>query len=403
MKNTKKWTKFRHKVFTGLLRHTLGNYVRLKYRIKIEKLKNQGKRNYLILFNHQTAYDQFFVGLGFNGPIYYLTSEDVFANGFASALIKYLVAPIPIKKQGTDVHAIINCTKVANEGGTIAIAPEGNRTYSGETGYINPSIAPLVKKLRLPLALFKIEGGYGVHPRWADDVRHGKMRAYVSSVIEPEEYENMTNDELFSIIKEQLYVNEAHDCGKYTSKKLAEGIERAIYVCRNCGLSSFETHADSIRCKTCGETIRYLPNKRLLSENADFPFNFLLDWYNYQNDFIYNLDLKAYEKKVIFTDKIRFSELTSGKKRQLIKKEATLRLYVDKITLDEGEQDEAVFLFNELSGTTVLGKNKLNIYIKKQTYQIKGNKSFCAVKYVNMFYKYKLIAKGETNGKFLGL
>ena len=109
--------------------------------------------------------------------------------------------PIPIKKQSTDLKAVMNCMKVAKEGGTIAMAPEGNRTFSGKTEYMNPAVARLAQKLKLPIAIFRIEGGYGVHPRWADDVRKGKMRAYVSRVIEPEEYKQMSDEELFEILE----------------------------------------------------------------------------------------------------------------------------------------------------------------------------------------------------------
>ncbi len=403
MKKTKKWTKFRHRIVTGLVRFAFGPYARLKYGIKVEKFQGQGKRQYLILFNHQTAFDQFFVGLAFKGPVYYLTSEDVFANGLTSSLIKYLVAPIPIKKQSTDVHAVINCMKVAKEGGTIAMAPEGNRTYSGETGYMNPAVAPLAKKLGLPIAFLRIEGGFGAHPRWADNVRRGKMRAYVSSVVEPDEYAKMTNDELYSLITESLYVNEARDDCEYRHKNLAENIERAIYVCRNCGLSSFTTKADLIKCKKCGEEVRYLPNKRLECKNSDFPFNFLLDWYNYQSDFVNALDTEALGGEAIYTETARFSELIPHKKRKLLKKSVTLRLYGNKITVDEGEACEKLFSFDELSGATVLGKNKLNIYTKNKTYQFKGDKSFCALKYVNLYFRRKNIIKGDKDGKFLGL
>ena len=57
------------------------------------------------------------------------------------------MAPIPIKKQTMDITAVKNCILVAREGGTICIAPEGNRTYSGRTEYMRPSIASLAKKL----------------------------------------------------------------------------------------------------------------------------------------------------------------------------------------------------------------------------------------------------------------
>jgi 1-acyl-sn-glycerol-3-phosphate acyltransferase len=78
----------------------------LKYRIKIEKFKEQEKRPYLLLLNHQTPFDQFFVGISFRGPVYYLATEDIFSKGWVSSIINYVIAPIPIKKQTTDIKAI---------------------------------------------------------------------------------------------------------------------------------------------------------------------------------------------------------------------------------------------------------------------------------------------------------
>ena len=108
-------------------------FAKWKYHAKMERFREQGDRQYLILHNHQTPFDQFFVGMIFKGPLYYLATEDLFSNGWTSWAIKKLVAPIPIRKQTTDISAIRNCLKVAKEGGTLVISPEGNRTYTGRT------------------------------------------------------------------------------------------------------------------------------------------------------------------------------------------------------------------------------------------------------------------------------
>lgn len=79
----------------------------LMFGIKVEKFKEQGIRPYLILMNHQTTFDQFFVGMAFKGPIYYVATEDIFSNGFVSSLIRFLVEPIPIKKQTTDMLLLL--------------------------------------------------------------------------------------------------------------------------------------------------------------------------------------------------------------------------------------------------------------------------------------------------------
>ena len=401
-KNNKKWIRLRHSIVRNLLYGTLGVYSRLKYNIKIDRFKEQQKRPYLVLFNHQTAYDQFFVGMAFRGPVYYMASEDLFSNGFSSSLIRYLVAPIPIKKQTADVRAIMNCMKVAKEGGTIAIAPEGNRTYSGQTEYMNPSIAPLAKKLGMPIALYRIEGGYGVHPRWSDVVRRGKMHGYVSEVIYPEEYESLTYDELMERIEKGLYVNEAQADADFSHPKLAEYLERAIYYCPYCGLSEFESRGDIIKCKKCAREVRYTPKKELVGVGFDFPYRFVLDWYRAQSDFTNALDVGKYTEEPLSEDVADFYEVIPYKNKKLLSSGAKITLYGDRILIRD-ENEDRLFSFDEVSAVTVLGKNKLDIYIGKSIYQIKSSKRFNALKYVHIYNRHKNIARGDENVKFLGL
>ena len=173
MSKQETWMKPRNRIITELARPLIGTYSRWKYGVTVEPFREQGDRQYLVLMNHQTAFDQFFIGMAFRGPVYYLASEDLFSKGWISTLLRWAVAPIPIKKQTTDVRAVRNCLKVIKEGGTLALSPEGNRTYSGKTEYMNPAIVKMAKKFKLPIALLRIEGGYGVEPRWSDKTRRG--------------------------------------------------------------------------------------------------------------------------------------------------------------------------------------------------------------------------------------
>lgn len=402
-KKQKKWIKPRHRVITELARVVLAPYTRLKFGVKVERFKAQGDRQYLVLYNHQTSFDQFFVGMAFRKPVYYLASEDIFSLGWLSKLLRYAVEPIPIKKQTTDVSAIRNCVRVAKEGGTIAIAPEGNRTYSGRTEYMNPSIVSLAKILKLPIALFRIEDGYGVQPRWSDSVRKGKMRAYISRVIEPEEYAQMTTDELFGQIRDGLDVREDRVTGTFKSDRQAEYLERAIYVCPECGLSAFESQGDVTACKGCGRKVRYLPTKELQGVGWDCPFHFVADWYQYQADFVNGLDTAAMTDKPLYRERAQLSEVILYKKKQLLRSEVQLALYGDRIVVDEGTAEELLLPFDEVSAAVVLGRNKLNIYHQDHVYQFKGDKHFNALKYVHLCFRYKNISKGEYDGKFLGL
>lgn len=401
-KKQKKWMKFRHRVVRNIAFCILYPYSRMKYGIKVEKFREQGDRPYLILFNHQTAFDQFFVGMAFRGPVYYVASEDLFSMGWVSKLIRWAVAPIPIKKQTTDLNAVMTCIRVAREGGTIAIAPEGNRTFSGETVYMSDAIAPLAKKLKLPIALYRLEGGYGVQPRWSDEVRKGKMRGYVAHVIEPEEYAAMSNEELFARIKEQLYVNEANDNHRFRSERQAEFLERALYVCPDCGFVKLESHGNEIHCTKCGKTFVHGEDKRITGKGFTSPFPFVKQWYDYQQKLVNELDVSAWYDTPVFTDTADLSEVVIYQDKKPMEQGVTVSLYGNRITL-AGKADTWEFPFEEVSAVTVLGKNKLNIYHNKRVYQLKSDERFNALKYVNLFHRYKNVMKGEENGEFLGL
>ena len=397
----KKWILPRHKVVVALLRPFFSLYTRLSYGVKPEKVNDD--RAYLVLLNHQTAFDQFFVSLSFPKPVYYIASEDLFSNGWISSAIRYLVAPIPIKKQTTDIAAVMTCIRVAREGGTIAIAPEGNRTYSGKLVYMSDSIAPLAKKLKLPIALYRIEGGYGVQPRWSDGLRRGKLRAYVSQVIEPEEYQQMSNEELFDKIREGLNVDEAVADHIYRSRKQAEYLERAMYVCPFCGLAEFESRGNDITCKTCGRVITHNADKTLSGQGFTFPFRFVHDWYAHQEKFVNSLDVTAMTEEALYQDTVRLSEVIVCKKKNLLRKAAKISLYGNRMVIDEGTDKEETWMFDDINVVTVLGRNKLNVYYGKQLLQFKGSKRFNALKYVHIFYRYKNIVRGNPDAEFLGL
>ena len=401
----KKWIKKRHSVIRVIAGALMKPVLKHKYHINIEKFDEKPQRQYLILFNHQTPADQFFVSLSFKKPVYYVASEDIFSNGWISKLLRFAAAPVPIKKFTGDARAVLTCVKIAAEGGTIAMAPEGNRTYSGRTGHIMRSVVPFVRKLKLPVVLYRIEGGYGAEPRWSSVVRKGSMRSYVSRLIEPEEYEKLSDDELYSAIKEGLFVDENKAGELYRSNKRAEYIERAAYVCPFCGPAAFESLKNRVTCTKCGRTVEYGEDKRLKGVGFDFPFEFFGEWYDHQNSFILGLDPDAYADEPLFRDKADLYRVNLYKNKKRIGKDVDIALYGSKIELSGGGTEERVIPFDEISVAAVLGRNKLNIYHGKETLQIKGPKRFNALKYMNLFYRYKQVINrsGDEYGQFLGL
>ena len=87
----------------------------------------------------------------------------------------------------------------------------------------------------------------------------------------------------------------------------------------------------------------------------------------------------------------------------LLREDAALRLYGNRVVIDEGTVQEMTLPFSEATAVTVLGRNKLNVYYGGKVYQFKGDKRFNALKYVHIYYRHKNITRGDSNDQFLGL
>jgi hypothetical protein len=160
-----------------------------------------------------------------------------------------------------------------------------------------------------------------------------------------------------------------------------------------------------VRCLSCGRGGRYLESKELEGIEEKTSFRFLAHWYEYQENFVRALDLSPYEDAPMFTDgEVRLSRVIPYEKKVKLEKKAVVSLYGKSIAV-KGKKEEYLFSFDEVSAVTVLGRNKANIYIDKDIYQLKGDKRFNALKYMHIYHCYKNSKEAEKNGKelFLGI
>lgn len=377
--------------------------IKLKYHCTIEKFTDR-TRNYLILSNHQTDFDQFFISAIFSQPVYFVALEDLFSMGFVSKLISWLAAPIPIMKGSNDVSAVMNSIRVAKEGGTVCLFPEGNRTYSGKTCFIGPQIAKLAKVMKLPIAFVRIEGGYGIKPRWSDFIRKGKMKASVCEVLEPQDYKELSNEDLYAKICSTLSVDDTDSTQDFVSEHIAEGIEKVLYYCPDCGITTFSSKGETFTCNHCHKSHKYLKNQRIKALEGKTFFNKMTDWYDAQEAFIRNLDLSLYHESSIGQDTVKLTEVIPCKKKVVISKKAGSLLFGDRIeTVNKNKQ--STWEFDDISAMTCVADHKLNIYHKDGLFQLSGDKHFNALKYCNIYYHHKYVFKDNKTDsfEFLGL
>lgn len=404
---TKKWTRPRHRIIRNLLALPFAIAAKAMYGFKGQVIKDSNKRQYIIVMNHQTPFDQFFIGLSFNCPVYYVATEDIFSLGFLSRLLEWAVAPIPIKKSTQDINAIRSIMQVVKEGGTICIFPEGNRTYSGSTEYVKPAITKLIKMTGLPVAIMKLEGGYGVEPRWSTKRRKGKVTATLSKVLEPEDYKKMSAEDFYHEITENFMVNESEGNNFYESKESAESMERILYVCPECGLSHFTSSKDTVTCEKCGLSARYTPDLKFQAIKGNLTFPTMKEWYDYQEHYIGSLNPDNFSETPVYSETVTLSKVRLYKSKISISKACSFELYGNRYILKDDEGLNLQMNFDDIKAVSVLGRNKLNIYHQDDVYQIKSDEKFNAVKYMHFYFHYKNTKsekdlKGDGN-EFLGL
>lgn len=400
-----KWIKKRHRIITIILRPFLKIYLRLAYRCKFEGVIKT-KTPHLILYNHQTSMDQFMIGVMFKKQIYYMATEDLFSKGNLSKLIKWLVNPIAKSKSVQDMTAIRTCIQVAKEGGNIAIAPEGNRTYSGKICNIDDGIAKLAKLLKLDLVIINIVGGYAVEPRWGVKKRKGKMRVFVNTIIKKEELSNYSTDELYKLIVEKLNVEQYETNQTSKSNSRAEKLERVLYMCPKCGkYHTIKSKGNYIFCTNCDLKLEYNEHLKFVNCNQEekSPFVDVNEWWKYQEKEISNKSMQDLEQLSYCDDNIKFMQTIVAKKK--------VPLGVGKVSMNlsaisvKTNIDEFEFKMADILAIACCGKHKMNIYLRDNSvYQIKGQEDYNPVKYMQFYYHFKNLSEGGiTHDEFLGI
>lgn len=397
---TKKASNF----FFFLLRCVFIPYLFFRYGLRIDRtISRKIKGPCIIVSNHVTFHDPFIVGISFRFGINFLASDSIFRNGFKSSIMKILVRPIPIVKGSSDPSAIREIISVIKQGGSVAIFPEGNRTFFGQTSNIKPTIGKLAKKLNVPLVMFQIRGGYHTSPRWMEGVSKGKMSASVVKVVSTDELSMLKDEEINNIISEQLYFNDYEynmiKKIKFKGKRRAEHLETVLFACPIChSLTDLESNKSDFYCNKCLAKVKIDEYGFLNSSNSvnKMPST-ILEWSNIQLDIVKRIDFSQHSKIPLFSDSFvkLFSFLRAG--MQKLECEGAISLFDNRIIIG----DKVIFI-NDISDTALHGVYKLQIYLTNgDKYMIQSTNKTNLMKHMICIYqiKYNL---SDTKGDFYG-
>ena len=370
-------------------------YFKLGYRIK-NKYKIKKGESVVILSNHQTDYDPIIVRLAFNRYIYTLATDNIFAKKSTARFITRL-GGIPKRKGLPDLKSLISLKRLANSGGSLLIFPEGNRSYAEFQYNISGEFAKWIASLKSTIVIFNINGGFGSFPRFGTKRRKGKFTGEIKKVLKYEEYSNMSSEELQNVILENLKVFDSDSGNLYKSNKRAEYLERMFFACPKCSKANMlVSNGNYIKCNNCGLEVEYKEDLKLDSNDEEFRFKRLVEWYDFQKEWMRDLIIK--DNETIFKDEkveLYLANPYSGKK--LLDK-GNLSVNTKEITIGNTK-----FNIEDIETASPVSGRTLCVTINGDNYVIRGNERFNSLKYVFLFHKLETKMKLNNTDKYYSI
>ena len=261
---------------------------------KLERIDMKGlKPPFIILSNHQTFSDMKVNAiLTYPYDFHSITSLEGYYGfcGIRGWLMKR-VGCIPKRRFTTDPHLISSCETILNEYGDIlTIYPEAAYSNVGITADFPDSYGALVKKLKKPLVIVVHRGNYLRQPFW-DWERKRKVKTYTTmkKVLDVEDIERMTSDEIMDVIRKELSYNEY----KYQKENnividepwRAEGLHKVLYQCPHCKKEhQMLSRGITLWCMNCGKRWVMTELGELRAQNGKTEFTHIPDWYNWEKE-----------------------------------------------------------------------------------------------------------------------
>lgn len=364
-----------------------GLVFRVRFHYRPEKFRNV-KGPYLLLCNHVTDYDPFFLTMAAGRPPRFVASDHVLRQGLLTKLAtRYSSMIIHRKGAGTGMRSAMEMLRALKAGDPVGLFPEGNRSFNGVTCDIPAVTGKLVKSAGVPVITYRLTGGYLTQPRWGFGFRRGRMEGRLIHIYAPEELAGMTAAEVLAHIREDLhedaYASQRQHPVRYRCKRPAEGLETAVFMCPKCGrFSSLASSGDTLVC-ACG-------------------YKATMDGYGFLHteegaeQTVTELDMLQRERLAerigendtatpLWHDTVTLETL-DGAHTVLNTRQLPLTAYPDRL-----EAAGRTLTAEEITGLAITARHTLNAFLSGgEQYEITGTPAFCGLKYI---YWYRIHRK----------
>ena len=374
----------RHARIWRILYHLLSPFICRRFRLTKEDLHVDGP--VFLIPNHVTAWDPLIAAMSLKDKqIYYVASEHIFRLGFVSKVLAFLVGPIARPKGTSSIETVKTCMEHFKAGHSICLFAEGEQTWDGRTCAIFPATGKLVKMSGATLVTFRIEGGYFSLPRWGKGLRKGRVYAHPVQIYSPEQLRGMSAKEINAAISRDIYedafARQEETPVRYRSRKRAEGLERALYLCPSCKkIGTLKSRKDRLYC-SCGFGTSY-------GENCFFepaaPFRTIAEWDAWQKKELRAMYESAAPDQLLFADdQLAFKQILSGHGEQRLGS-GRLEQYPDRIVF----RGQSIAL-SEIESLALVQANTVLFSTRSVYCELKTKKDINLRKYLEIYQLYK--------------
>lgn len=270
----------------------VGFFYKAKYGITFTKEGISGLQPpFLLLSNHICNIDFLATALAvYPQKVNMVTAAMYFRNPFLRGILN-MMGCIPKLQFATDTRAVRNILAVLHRGDAVAIFPAGQSSLSGEATYIDPSIAKLVKKMRVPVVAVKVQGGHIAFPKWnMKRLRRSRLDVSVKMLYTPEALAGMDERHIYDGIVDALYFDDYEWQRKAMiaekRPRCAEGLQKFLFLCPWCHAElRMDSRGNRFFCEACGNAADMDEYGFLHGERKPLAFDTPTAWERWQTEY----------------------------------------------------------------------------------------------------------------------
>lgn len=296
-------------------------------------------KTFLLIANHNESLDPAYEMLSLMQYVRYVSSDHVVRSGFKGKFLNFFGTPIIKYRDHPREELVNNILETLRIGVSVGIHAEGGMSFNGESRYISQNTAKLIKEAGCAIITYRSYGGYLRSPRWKKHHRKGPLFGQVVREYDPEEISNMTTEEVYQAICNDLYVNAYEEQRKspksYVCDSLAESCEIILYRCPMCKqISTLHSHGNLLSCD-CGYSLEMKDDGFFHDCGHGVIFDNICEWEHWQRDSVkeYLDGFKGNSETPIFMDENQILVRITDKTETTVSEQATLKLFCDRLTL----------------------------------------------------------------------